>query len=382
MDSILNLPSFHGIKVDDIIWFDKHDATVAENRPSDTKSPGVLLVAKVCDALAKMGYDDADIVKVGSLVSENLMSNETSSSPTMYDESTSLDEGEDDTTSKAERDTPASQVGRSLQNLLDQTLPRSRTVHINSNEPVVLINHATRMSSEVLDQIANETITQLQNKWNVWPVRAYAGPFMPIASDDFSITLLNVVNTNIGGPNMVELFDMPCDGPEWSRWMRKDVWRDRQFLYREKRDGPGLSQDFEYDGSEHSITSNGGDDESFKSDTSVVLSRTPSLQEEDTGHQEQGVVPALPPSPQLEGEPMSEEDNTLPEETEIHIEHPTWHRQDDSTSLLDLIRSQAATLSPFDKDTRDPGLREEADDAGEPAVEQTSSDGGDDFVVV
>ncbi|KAL6251660.1 hypothetical protein RBB50_001870 [Rhinocladiella similis] len=397
MDSFLELPFSFGIEVDDIIRSDesaKDDLSVATNQPSDTNGAGVLLVAKVCDALAKTGYDDGDILKVGRLVSGNLMTSETSSSQSMYDERAPLDRGEDDTSSKTERDTPATQVGRSLRNLLDKNATQSRTIHINSNEPVVLINHALRMNSDVLDQITNETIAELQNKRNIWPVRAYAGPFVPVSANGFSITLLNVVNTDIGGPNMVELLDMPCDAPEWSRWMRKDVWRDHQFLYCEKQDGPTLPQEFGDDGSEQSITSDGDDDESSSSDTSVVPSQTPSFQEEDTGRDEQDAVPALPPSPQvedtadvssvqLEVEPIPE-DNDLPEAPEPHIQHPTWHRQDDSASLLDLIRSQAETLSPFGKDTRYPQPQEEAGDAvgDQPDAGNPSSDGGDEFVVV
>ncbi|KIW13156.1 hypothetical protein PV08_08343 [Exophiala spinifera] len=395
MDSILELPSSHGIEIDDIIRFGegaKVDSAVAANEPSYTESPGVLLVAKVCEALVKLGYDDTDISNVGRLVSENLMTSETS-------DLQRTGEGENDvTTSKTEVDTPATRVGKTLGNLLDKDVLRSRTVHINSNEPVVLINHAPRMSPDFLGQVTNETVTQLQNKWNIWPVRVYAGPFVMVSADGFSITLLNVVNTNLGGPNMVELLDMPCDAVEWSRWRRKDLWRDRQFLYSETQDGPPLPPEFRDDGSEQSITSDGDSEESLSWDSSVVHSpqQTPLPQgEEATGRGEQDAILALPPRPRLEdmqedvatvqlAEGLMPEDNDLLEAPEPHIEHPTWSRQDDSISLLDLIRSQAATLSPFGKDTQGPGSLEDGGDVGgdHPAVDKSSSDGSDDFVVV
>jgi dihydroxyacetone kinase len=57
----------------------------------------------------------------------------------------------------------------------------------------------------------------------------------------FSITLLNVVNTDIGGPSMLELLDAPSEVPGWSAPIQKTSWEAKNTATRE-----GTSSDVEH----------------------------------------------------------------------------------------------------------------------------------------
>jgi len=50
----------------------------------------------------------------------------------------------------------------------------------------------------------------------------------------FSITLLNVVNTDIGGPSMIELLDYPCEATGWSSPISKRTWEEKNTATREQ----------------------------------------------------------------------------------------------------------------------------------------------------
>lgn len=405
-NSIFKLPAAYGVEVEDIVGFDLADRAQLEdgnNKLSSKGGAGALLVAKICDALANAGYSDEDIRKVGGLVSRNLMTCETSQ---IQDSEGGRSHGADGGADRnvTETENTQKEVELMLRGLLDENISRSRSVRMNSNEPVVLINFSAQIGQKLLRHTTDETVKQLQEGWNIWPVRVYAGPFLP-TSDGFSVTLLNVVNTDIGGPSMVQLLDEASNAPEWCQYMRKEAWRGRDFLYREERDGVPAADESPDDGSEQSIASD--DNDSVESEPSATILQGPSMQrdavENDSAiaksaatmdlvsrdvsseaHKDPSVdEPETEAEAEAEGIPLTRE-LELPER---HVEHPTWDRQDDSTSLMDLIRSQASTLAPFGQEKSDPTAKEfpkeEADDAGEELnpAEKSSSDGGD-YVVV
>jgi hypothetical protein len=430
-NNISKLPASYGIEVDDIITFDlladRAGEPVEDNgnklSRSSKQGAGVLLVAKICDALANAGYSDQDIRKVGGLVSRNLMTCESSQIRASNDDDGRLHAGADTGAGRTENDTGTDNTQKEvvelmLRCLLGENISRSYSVRMNSNEPVVLINSnfsAAQIGQKLelaLRHTADETVKQLQEVWNIWPVRVYAGPFLPTSTSTsdgfFSITLLNVVNTDIGGPSMVQLLDAEAsNAPEWCRYMRKEAWRGRDFLYREERDGvPGPESDAfsPDDASEHSVESD--DNGSVGSEPSgTILQEAPSLQGDAA--EDDGAVATAAATMDLasrdgsseaqkypsDDEPEAEaeaEGIPLPKELELperHVEHPTWDRRDDSTSLMDLIRSQASMLTPFGQDKSDPAPKdfpeEEAHGAGEESnpAEKSFSDGGD-YVVV
>lgn len=57
----------------------------------------------------------------------------------------------------------------------------------------------------------------------------------------FSITLLNVVNTEIGGPSMIELLDYPCEATGWSAPIQKITWEAKNTATREDTSGSDQS---------------------------------------------------------------------------------------------------------------------------------------------
>jgi len=230
-------------------------------------------------------------------------------------------------------------------------------------------------------------------------VRVYAGALLPLVpsaggEDDgqasavpaFSITLLNVVNTDIGGPSMPQLLDADCDAPEWHQILRREVWREHELVSREDFAGVGSDMD---GASERSLESEESDVASVGSDALNLAGLREPLQ---THPDSQGAEPeAEEPFAETGGNDRQQEvlttDDTqecdrqlpaqcealaaetaddgenreqylaeagtqeqLPEEDEFpvkNVEHPTWQRHDDNTSLLDLIRSQVSMIAPF-----------------------------------
>lgn len=339
---MLHLPASYGIKVADAVGLDT-DATNTENAAG-----GILLVAKICDALTKSGYGDEDIKKVGDLVSQNLVtcgSSQVHGLEENDEERTATDDAE-----KSGLDATRGQVDLILKSLLDKNVRRSRSVNMNSNEPVVLINQSTRTDRISMNRVVDETITQLQQTWNIWPVRIYAGPFVE-TPEDFSITLLNVVNTDIGGPSMVQLLDLPCDAPEWHKFVRREAWRDREFLYRQ--DGKGQVAPVEHDahvddGSEKSAHSEDGDDSTDSESLDPIAHEAPTQRHEATPLQDVEELHTDPAETPYDAEPKPEDPSELQELDlpEKRIDHPTWERPHDTVSLLDLIRSQATKTAP------------------------------------
>lgn len=57
----------------------------------------------------------------------------------------------------------------------------------------------------------------------------------------FSISLLNVVNTDIGGPSMIELLDYPCEATGWSSPIAKTTWEAKNTATREDTTGSDQS---------------------------------------------------------------------------------------------------------------------------------------------
>jgi len=219
---------------------------------------------------------------------------------------------------------------------------------------------------------------EVREKWNVWPVRVYAGAFLGPSSlgeregdgDDtgrgFSITLLNVVNTDIGGPSMPQLLDADCHAPEWNAFMRREVWSGRDLVSRE--DGDVLIAPPGDDASFRSLAS--ADDEDAGSDGSDALINPGGAgvedevqprdvvdddQEEDILHSAQDHPLPAPDLGDKEpyGQPPVEveiQEHQIEPEVSLpdrRIEHPTWSRRDDSMSLHDLIKSQASMIAPF-----------------------------------
>ncbi|KAL2436932.1 hypothetical protein ABEF95_015489 [Exophiala dermatitidis] len=401
----LDLPRRHDIGIGDFVDF--HQGDTVSDHPTKTweeakeqeatdssPNPGLILVAKICDALTRMGYDDiSDVRKVAKLVTDNVMTASSSQiREAINDDEASLVQSSDSHSSELLAE-PARAVGLLLRGLLERrNTSRSGTVHINSNEPVVLINQSSRLDRNMFSRMVDETVSQLQHEWNIWPVRVYAGAFVEMADDDgFSITLLNVVNTDIGGPSMVQLLDEPCDASEWYSFTRREAWRERELLYRDEREPERIVEEAVLDRPSANLDIASVGEEPATAHPHDAPSASPQSQAE-VDHVGTSIAPidthdrevSVSADNALE-EPVSPQQET-PNLHEVktpdkNVQHPTWNRHDDSISLVDLIKAQASTLSPSAKaDTTSQEV--EPEPVSEGCLAKSDSLVEDEFVVV
>jgi len=200
---------------------------------------GTVLVHKIAGALAGMGRPLSDVAKVARLVSENLVS-VGASLEHVHVPGRAVAKGEDGLRAgevelgMGIHNEPGSGrevlelpelAGKMLAQLLDQTDKDRAYLNVNSNEVVLLINNLGGVSPLEMGGITAEVVTQLGKNYGIRPVRVISGTFMTSLNGmGFSITLLNVVNTNIGGPSMIELLDAPTEATGWSAPVQKTTW--------------------------------------------------------------------------------------------------------------------------------------------------------------
>jgi dihydroxyacetone kinase len=100
---------------------------------------------------------------------------------------------------------------------------------------VLLVNNLGGVSVLEMGGIVTEVVAQLEKSYSIRPVRILSGTFMTSLNGlGFSITLLNVVNTDIGGPSMIELLDYPCEATGWATPISKVTWEEKNTATREQ----------------------------------------------------------------------------------------------------------------------------------------------------
>ena len=120
-----------------------------------------------------------------------------------------------------------------LTQLLDKNDKDRAFMNINSNEVVLLVNNLGGVSVLELGGITTEVVRQLGD-WGIKPVRILSGTYMTsLNGPGFSISLLNVVNTDIGGPSMIELLDAPSEATGWASPVSKNTWEAKNTNTRE-----------------------------------------------------------------------------------------------------------------------------------------------------
>lgn len=337
LDRSANVPRYHGmasmLEVDDGLAGSDQGAEVS-----------VVLPIKICGALASMGYDSQTVHNVGKLVRNNMMSVDapTSDKPLGFSEISSAVEG-------------------MLEGLFKPWWPnkkRVRSVKFNSNEPVLLINDFGRCGGVKLGTVVSEVLEQLHNQHNTWPVRVYAGNF--IEGDDaggpeFSITLLNVVNTDIGGPSMIQLLDHPCNTLGWNGCMRREVWNGRDLLDRyDKEEEPTNEMQA------LTIKDEAPEDEADEADEA---------DEDETETEDNGP----------DESPFSYED---PYENRGPVHHPTWEHSTKSEPLIDFVNNQGSKDSPGAKPGDSPKSEEGSLDKSAEKKRRTESSSSEGFTFV
>ncbi|KAK6197828.1 hypothetical protein LQW54_010534 [Pestalotiopsis sp. IQ-011] len=210
---------------------------------------GTVLVQKIAGALAARGASLEDVHKVAKLAADNLVSVGASlehvhvpgRAPPDPDSKENLGFKEVEIgmgihneagSGRAEVELPEL-VGKMLTQLLDQNDKDRAFLKINSNEVVLLVNNLGGVSVLELGGITAEAVKQLE-KWGIRPVRILSGTYMTSLNGlGFSISLLNVVNTDIGGPSMLQLLDAPAEANGWAAPIAKETWEAKNTATRE-----------------------------------------------------------------------------------------------------------------------------------------------------
>lgn len=212
---------------------------------------GTVLVHKISGALAAQGRSLNEVAKVARLVAENLVSvgaslehvhvpgrakPDASSAEYLKDGEVEIGMGiHNEQGSSREAVELPEMVSKMLAQMLDQSDSDRAFLNVNSNEVVLLVNNLGGVSVLEMGGIVAEVVTQLEKRYNTRPVRILSGTFMTSLNGlGFSITLLNVVNTDIGGPSMIELLDFPCEATGWSSPISKGTWEEKNTATREQ----------------------------------------------------------------------------------------------------------------------------------------------------
>lgn len=212
---------------------------------------GTVLVHKISGALAALGYGLDDVARVARLVAKNLVSVGASlehvhvpgrAVGTKDESGLAEDEVElgmgihNEAGSGRERAELPALVAKMLRQLLDQGDEDRAFLNVNSNEVVLLVNNLGGLSPLELGGITTEVVGQLDKSWGIQPVRILAGTYMTsLNGPGFSVTLLNVVNTDIGGPSMIQLLDHPCEATGWAAPVTKETWEEKNLATREDK---------------------------------------------------------------------------------------------------------------------------------------------------
>ena len=211
---------------------------------------GTVLVHKIAGALAARGASLEEVYKVARLTADNIVSvgasldhvhvpgrapSDPHSSENLAIEEVEIGMGihNEPGSGRAKVDLPEL-VRRMLQQLLDVKDQDRAFLAVNSNEVVLLINNLGGVSVLELGGITAEVVAQLESDYNIKPVRVLAGTYMTSLNGlGFSISILNVVNTDIGGPSMLQLLDAPSEAVGWTAPVLKETWEAKSTKTRE-----------------------------------------------------------------------------------------------------------------------------------------------------
>ena len=187
---------------------------------------GLPLLLKICSATAARGYSLQEVLRVGRLVVKNLLSVGLNLRANLNDSDPDFD--------RLAEPNMSLPVRHMVSRMLDPKLRHPEFVEVNSNEVVLLISGHGGLTMLEMGTITSEVVKQLEY-WHVRPVRIYTESVsvFPVLGQegirdrDFAITILNVCNTDIGGPSMIQLLDTPAEAAGWTAFVKGESWEAR-----------------------------------------------------------------------------------------------------------------------------------------------------------
>ena len=205
---------------------------------------GTALVVKVCGALAEMGGDLNECVRVGDLVKENVVSLGASLNRVHVpgrpfaeasDEEERLGPGLVEIGMGIHNEPGCEKVNANLPKVVEIMLAqlldlddkdRAYVPFGRSDKMVLLVNNFGGVSNLELGAIVTEVTVQLKGKYNLQPCRIYAGTLVgSLNGPGFSLSLLKVKDTGLGpGKSILELLDAPTEAVGWPSNIGTETW--------------------------------------------------------------------------------------------------------------------------------------------------------------
>lgn len=269
--------------------------------------------------------------------------------------------------------------------LLNEEELAQKGIYLNSNEPVSLLdvpaapNLGISEIRNMKDSLHNMLIAR-----NVRPVRVYVRLNKSLSDSRFGFCLLNVVNTDIGGPSMIQLLDAAFHGEDWSKYLLikegyngvTKLWQDEKWHGHGQKEHSSPVPPISAASEEVDDTQRGKNREDNIEAEEIAAPQAPEVLET----KEEVVALAQPATyrdinsipdelSDSEAEPIEHpamKELREREATRTRVQHPTWSRAHDSQGLLDIITTQSAGVE------------------GEPIslISHPSGEAGDDFEVV
>lgn len=301
----------------------------------DTFEASNLLVLQMSTVLRNMGYDIDTIKKVAGRAEANVIDAIVVPANKLFND----------------RDSITDFVQTEL---LSKDKLRQKNIYLNSNEPVLLLEASRELEFEPtqMHSLKEDLLAVLRGN-GVKPVRVYARLVEATEQPHIGLTLLNVVNTDIGGPSMVQLLDAAFHGEGWKEELvLKEAWNGYDLLWRDEAwsrtetGAPQMPDNLpanEVQEPSSSTTSTEASSDITQQQEASPVQRTSSYYKDINAvpEDEEDFEPAV-----VEHSAMKELRER--EATRSGVQHPTWSRMQDDPGLLDIITTHSSSIKDTD----------------------------------
>lgn len=343
--------------------FPENPAVPSSSKSSDLESSKFgrnqtsnLLVDKIAAVLRNIGYDDNTVEKVSSRVETNIVEANNIPADDFLGDSDSLSHF----------------VSTEL---LDERKLRQKNLYLNSNEPVLLLEASKDLELEPaqIHSLKDDLLLVLRAK-SIKPVRVYIRLVEEAERPHLGVTLLNVVNTDIGGPSMVQLLDAGFHGEGWQQELvLKEAWNGYDLLWRDEA-GSGTRVE-----AQQVVDEMPAEQQQERDSMTVVADASANTRPEE------GQPSQTNPSPYKDASAVPEDEEDVEPEVIEHpamkelrereakrpgVQHPTWSRTQDDPGLLDMITTHPSSAKDTDPISVIKGHQSESEEGEYEVVEK------------